>query len=288
MESPTGIYNWSLNTKSATKSNHPSCGSYYDSPSFRMFGLVWRLSYYTDFFGKGKGGIFLYLVIIPDTLSKMQIARMITVAEINHVNNATTTYDKDNLNWGTTKTHPIPSADVSTLTIKIGMELINIYDNNGKDIFSTYTIPYRKSARNNEQKNDDKTFSSDITNQIQMHSERIDSMATQIENITKNMTNMQKTLKDIQLQMTEEKKNNNYDVSKEIEEIKNNMKMLLSNKNNDNVMDKNKQDFKNWVQTILKLPQLYDVFVENGIETLNIAQLITKDELNEMGITKIG
>ena len=53
-----------------------------------------------------------------------------------------------------------------------------------------------------------------------MHDIRLDSITTQIENIMKSITNIQNTLKDIQLQINEEKKDNNNDnMKKKFDEI---------------------------------------------------------------------
>ena len=38
----------------------------------------------------------------------------------------------------------------------------------------------------------------------------------------------------------------------------------------------------------LKLPEYTDVFIENGIENLNVVRMLTQTELNQIGISKIG
>ena len=46
--------------------------------------------------------------------------------------------------------------------------------------------------------------------------------------------------------------------------------------------------FKKWVQNTLRYPEYYDLFVENGVDTLNVAKLLTKSELKMIGINNIG
>ena len=53
-------------------------------------------------------------------------------------------------------------------------------------------------------------------------------------------------------------------------------------------MDDDKKKFKEWFEKILKLPQYYDVFLANGIDTLEIVQLVTMNELKQLNITLIG
>eukprot|EP01083_Nonionella_stella_P214181 771896_1 len=52
--------------------------------------------------------------------------------------------------------------------------------------------------------------------------------------------------------------------------------------------DKDNQDVKVWLERKVKLPQYYDLFIANGVTTLDVMQCLTKQELNEIGITTIG
>ena len=45
---------------------------------------------------------------------------------------------------------------------------------------------------------------------------------------------------------------------------------------------------KRWLNDVVKLKQYESVFIENGIDSMEIVGLINKDHLKEMGITKIG
>ena len=89
--------------------------------------------------------------------------------------------------------------------------------------------------------------------------------------------------------MDEEEKGSNDNLQTQINEMNAKITKLSSgNISNDSGMDKEKQEFKDWIEKQLKLPEYYDVLVENGIDKLSVVQLLTKDELQEMGITKIG
>eukprot|EP01084_Bolivina_argentea_P020085 37381_1 len=48
------------------------------------------------------------------------------------------------------------------------------------------------------------------------------------------------------------------------------------------------QKLKSWLETAVKLPEYYKVFIDNGIDELSVAALITAESLDEMGIDKIG
>ena len=45
---------------------------------------------------------------------------------------------------------------------------------------------------------------------------------------------------------------------------------------------------KNWLQNIVKLPQYFDIFIENGFDTLHIIKHVTANDLTTIGIDKLG
>ena len=53
-------------------------------------------------------------------------------------------------------------------------------------------------------------------------------------------------------------------------------------------MNPKRQKFKAWLEQKVELPQFYDLFIENAIEDLSTVQSLTKEELKEIGIDKIG
>ena len=77
-------------------------------------------------------------------------------------------------------------------------------------------------------------------------------------------------------------------LQKQIDEININMQQLLSGNKDEYKMDKDRQEFKDWIEKELKLPQYYDLFVKNGVETLKVMQMFTMNELKDIGISKIG
>ena len=46
--------------------------------------------------------------------------------------------------------------------------------------------------------------------------------------------------------------------------------------------------FRKWMENTLKLPEYTALFIENGIENLNVVRMLTVTELNQIGISKIG
>ena len=118
---------------------------------------------------------------------------------------------------------------------------------------------------------------------------KINSISTKMDKMMHQMNEMQTKLNDLELRMNEEQKNdNNDDLRNQMNEMNKKINIPMSNNNNDNSMNKDKQEFKQWITVKLNLPEYYDVFVEQGIDTLKVVQLMTKEELIEMGINKVG
>eukprot|EP01084_Bolivina_argentea_P273060 465053_1 len=99
---------------------------------------------------------------------------------------------------------------------------------------------------------------------------------TQLDRMEEKINNIENVLKmiQIQLQMNEEQKMNHVDNVENIVKV--------------NKDKSDKQMFRHWVQNVLKLPEYYNIFVDNGAETLSVIQMFGMNELEMIGITKIG
>merc|ERR1712130_651033 len=62
-----------------------------------------------------------------------------------------------------------------------------------------------------------------------------------------------------------------------------------SNKsNNDKKVLSEREKLKEWITTKVGLPEYFDIFIENGVEDLETAKLMTMEDLQIMNIKKIG
>ena len=63
----------------------------------------------------------------------------------------------------------------------------------------------------------------------------------------------------------------------------------IQSKHNDNIQneDKDKIIFK-WLNEIVKLPQYYDILLQNGFDNIEFIKDITKEDLKDIGIAKLG
>merc|ERR1719295_1920265 len=101
------------------------------------------------------------------------------------------------------------------------------------------------------------------------------------------MEMMQNTMRMIQNRMDEEEKENDNNLQQQIDDMKETLKRMTVKMS---VNEENTEEavFKKWVVDTLKYPEYFELFVENGVDTLNVAKLLTKSELKMIGINKIG
>eukprot|EP01084_Bolivina_argentea_P234737 395164_1 len=95
--------------------------------------------------------------------------------------------------------------------------------------------------------------------------------------------------------MFDEKQNNQVtdnvtNVTASILSMKKQIKQIQKdiNKNNNNVSLSDKKQLKLWFTNVVKLPEYFDIFIEQGFEDLQSVKYVTANELELMGISKIG
>merc|ERR1712083_710623 len=115
------------------------------------------------------------------------------------------------------------------------------------------------------------------------------SLTLQIQEMSVAMNQLKETVTLLKTQMDgfEEKKSDDGDLQKQIDEIQRNMKrhmMLSGGKVEESKTDK----FRTWIEDTVGLPEYYSAFEENGADDLEVAQMFTMKELSMIGITKIG
>ena len=137
-----------------------------------------------------------------------------------------------------------------------------------------------------------------ITEQDALVNARLDSVASNIESNSKSikqiqseLSQMTKRIEDIHLLMTEEKKDDGLDeMRKKMETMEQNIQNIMNMKSESNNKQNSKQEaVKKWLKDKVELPQYFDVFIENGFESLDIIKEIqSEQDLNQMGIDKLG
>ena len=111
-------------------------------------------------------------------------------------------------------------------------------------------------------------------------------LASRVDSLTVKFNEITETLLQIQQQMNEEGKEDGSGLQQQIDELTVSVHKLLSHHNKAN--DSASGAFRHWVLFVLNLPEYLDLFKENGVDTLDVAAMLTVKELSMMGIKKIG
>eukprot|EP01083_Nonionella_stella_P171651 586730_1 len=165
------------------------------------------------------------------------------------------------------------------LTVKVEAEITFAMDAHGKDISYLYT----------DQTEEKQPDTPGYAEQEKLKQATFSSLQTKFDEFQTKMREIEHRLEVIELQMNSEQKTNvdeKYDnVMKEIQSMRAEMNAVPHHTND---ISAGQQELKQWLEYDVGLPQYYNVFVENGIDDLTTAALLTMEPIKAMGIEKIG
>eukprot|EP01084_Bolivina_argentea_P018105 33758_1 len=224
---------------------------------------------------KGTVGLFLNIHIPPKIdIIHAKYSLKVHETDTKHSSSPQFTQERKGKGWRANKLNSSRILNLKNITISTTLQVIGIYDKKGKDI----TYEYLKNDEMKQQSVDS----------IQMNNALLASLSSRMDEMTNLMTTLQQKVNDIELRLNEEQKNDDkidkVMIMKELNLIKQNMKVLSKNNN----INPEQQRLKAWLQNTVKLPQYYDLFLQNGIDELSVVALIDKETLKEMGIDTIG
>jgi len=246
-------------------------------PRFRMCGFSWRLKFDPEF-KANVATLSLVLVSLPPKIQAIDVRRVMFLKEQNVKISTDTPFGKGSekgLSWGWSAS-TLSTADalkLDTFTFGVEITLNAVYNTDDEDVTDSYLLRSTKSPKMIKSANIAPSSLNMLTAKIDALSQRMDSLATAVEVI--------------QNRLNEDEKENGNAVQQQIDAINAKLQTLGGNSS---VVEDNSAEaiFKKWVEDTLKLPEYYELFMENGVETLNDIKLLTESELKMIGITKIG
>jgi len=239
-----------------------------EGPIFRMQGFVWRLGFQVDLNKiSDNSTVSLRLMDIPPKVDRVIAAMILFFDELDVRYSMTKVFSEaTNMNrgWGKNLCKTSDVLNLPSFTFGIELDVISVYNKEDDDVTAFYvnTAVHSSSAPK-----------SDFSISIQELNVKVDSLTEAVEMI--------------QNRMDEEEKENDNNLQQQIDEMKETLKRMTVKMS---VNEENTEEavFKKWVVDTLKYPEYYELFIENGVETLNVAKLLTKSELKAIGINKIG
>ena len=130
------------------------------------------------------------------------------------------------------------------------------------------------------------------------YNSRLDTLEQEMIKLNGVITDLAQSVKKMERKLITEQKNDIFDVKHDhyaivMQEV-NYMKRAIAklaeneNKNKDKELSLEQKRLKTWFMSKVRLPQYFDVFMENDIVDLEVVYRIGKDELKDMGINKVG
>ena len=164
------------------------------------------------------------------------------------------------------------------------IEILKLSTNEATAIFQQNKIEFEEMKRDfkdNKMTNDAKLES--LTVNVAENNKMMQEMQ-------ENMGRLSKQINEIQLMLMEERKNDEVgDMRKEVEEMKRNMDVLMEEKvEKDGRRDGKREEMKKWMRDVVGLPEYVDLLVENGMDDLDVIKHLTANDLQGIGIDKVG
>ena len=80
----------------------------------------------------------------------------------------------------------------------------------------------------------------------------------------------------------------NMDIYKVLNRMRNDVCLIKNKLIDDKNLNEKEEKIKSWLSDKVELPEYFDMFIENGLDDLDILQDINEDELISIGISKLG
>ena len=236
-------------------------GEGFRSPIFWMHNFRWELKCFPNGDNSQRAGsvlLFLYLVALSPKIDAVQIDRGYTLVETNTTKrNHTTTLTHDKMyahSWKMAKAKTTELQPLSQVTFKVNINLRSVFDKNGRDVTRQFVSHQ-----------DSWTDAIPVTRYQQSLEDKLDSLLLR-------MDEMQDDIDRIQT------------LHCKVEEMEKQMSSFaLHNDGNPE-----RQKLKRWLTDKVKLPEYFELFIENGVEDLCTVQLLDEESLRGIGMDKIG
>eukprot|EP01084_Bolivina_argentea_P027908 51855_1 len=251
-------YEWTITNPSTIESmKHATNEAMWHSSTISMYGFKWHISVYPCGVTSKSDQCVSFrfrLEAIPANVHSIQLATrfLFVQADVEFVT-ATVTLSRHKLYtaWQSSRLKTIEIQKYNTFTFTVEPELIAVFDMHGND------MSYQYLDNHNFENFNDFKYLTEYERINAMVTDKLDCIIDKIDLIEQRLSNIE---------------NGKY-----------------KNKNdNDDFIHSGQENVKQWLEKSVKLPQYYNLFMENGIEHLSIVSLLTIHTIKAIGIDKIG
>eukprot|EP01083_Nonionella_stella_P027018 74299_1 len=269
-------YTWKITDPSLVRSmKDAKNGSKWKSPVFSIGGFRWYLAVWPNgsrAVDNGYVRLFLYLAFLPPKVKSITVRRELRLIETDTRYNGDRTYEKGHMNGGKTKILKTENIqNLITLTFSVKIDVYGVIDHEDNDVTNQYI-----NTDNEESKHSP------------LMEARLDSLINSVDKLVNNVQSLEQRVTDIEQRINEEQKENTNDALETLIEQMKVVKQDLQKLSTIAKTNPKQLELKSWLEMEVGFPQYYDTFMENGIEDLSIASMLTMETIKSIGIDKIG
>eukprot|EP01083_Nonionella_stella_P149399 474449_1 len=247
------------------------------SPMFSFGGLRWFLRLHPNGYStksKGYAMLALHLAFLPPKVKSIKIAKDLRMIETDTVCISTTTFDEDKMNWGWNLKQLQTKAiqNLTTFTFSVKIEVCGVVDHEDNDITNQYI------NTNDEESKHSPSQDTKQSDQKLIES-RLDSLTNSVDKLVNNFQSVEQRLRHLEQVINEEQKDNSNDTMGKLTEEIHVMKQDLQKLSTLAKGNPKHLELQSWLEIKVGFPQYYEIFIENGIEDLSIASLLTMESI---------
>eukprot|EP01083_Nonionella_stella_P288471 981610_1 len=280
-------YTWKITDPSLVRQiKNAKNNAKWSSPTFAGGGFRWYLDFrpngHTNKY-MGYAIIFLCLASLPPKVKSIQIRKEFRLIETDAGHSANSTYAKGtmSLGWQATQLQTKEIQNLTAFTFSVKIDICGVYDHEDNDITNQYI-----NTNNEESKHSPLQCAKQCDQKLL--EVRLDSLTSSVDKLANSVQSLEQRLVDLEQRTNEEQKDNNNDTLDKLTAEMKVMKQDLRKLSTIAKANPKRLALQSWLENKVGFPQFYDTFVENGIEDLSIASLLTMESIKGMGIDKIG
>eukprot|EP01083_Nonionella_stella_P226792 805103_1 len=196
-------YTWEITDPSLVRQiKNAKNKAQWSSPMFSGGGFRWYLDFFPN--GNNKKSIryvttFLRLASLPPKVKSIQIARELRLIETNTVNNASSTFEKLNMDWGwpVTQLQTKEMQNLTTFTLSVKIDICGVYDHEGNNITNQYI-----NTNNEESKESPLQYTKKCDHKLL--EVRLDSLTSSVDKLANSVQSLEQRLIDLEQRTNEE------------------------------------------------------------------------------------
>eukprot|EP01083_Nonionella_stella_P288472 981613_1 len=285
-------YTWKITDPSLVRQiKNAKNNAKWSSPTFAGGGFRWYLDFTPNSCRNTNKShkriryaiVFLRLASLPPKVKSIEIAKELRLFETDTTSNMSHTYDKKYMSFGWA-VNQIPTTKLqhlTTLTFSVKIDVCGVYDHEDNDLSNQYI-----NTNNEESKHSPLQCAKQCDQKLL--EVRLDSLTSSVDKLANSVQSLEQRLVDLEQRTNEEQKDNNNDTLDKLTAEMKVMKQDLRKLSTIAKANPKRLELQSWLENKVGFPQYYDTFVENGIEDLSIASLLTMESIKGMGIDKIG